>query len=172
MKKKEMIPLTYEEKELYSKQKVCYIYKKGFSTDDDNKKYHKVRDHCHYTGKYWEAAHDICDLRYKTPREIFIVFHNGSTYNYQFTIKELAKEFESKFECLGENTEKYITFSVPIEEELANGKTITHKLKFIDSFRFISSKLSDLINNLSEIYSKEHGECKERKKKSNQYAIL
>ena len=45
------------------KRKPCYIWKKGFSTDDDNKKYHKVRDHCHYTGKYRGAAHEICNLR-------------------------------------------------------------------------------------------------------------
>ena len=45
--KKEMIPLTNKKSKSYKKQKVCYIYKKGFSTDDDNKKYHKVRDHCH-----------------------------------------------------------------------------------------------------------------------------
>ena len=44
-----MIPLTYEENKSYEKQKVCYICKEEFSTDDDNKKYHKVRDHCHYT---------------------------------------------------------------------------------------------------------------------------
>ena len=49
MKNKEMIPLTYEENKSYEKQKVCYICKEEFSTDDDNKKYHKVRDHCHYT---------------------------------------------------------------------------------------------------------------------------
>ena len=47
MKKKEMLPLTYEENRLYKKQKVCYICKKEFNTDDGNKKYHKVRDHCH-----------------------------------------------------------------------------------------------------------------------------
>ena len=35
--------------------------------------------------------------------------------------------------------EKYITFSVPIKKECDNGKTITHKLKFIDSFRFMST---------------------------------
>ena len=39
-----MIPLTSEEKELHRNQKVCYICKKGFSTDDKNKKYHKIRD--------------------------------------------------------------------------------------------------------------------------------
>ena len=51
-KKKEMMPLTDEENKSYKKQIVCYICKKEFSTDDDNKKYHKLRDHCHYTGKY------------------------------------------------------------------------------------------------------------------------
>ena len=59
-----MILLTSEKKELHFNQKVCYICKKELSTDDDDKKY-KVRDHCHYTGKYIGAAHDICNLRYK-----------------------------------------------------------------------------------------------------------
>ena len=116
--KKEVIPLTKKEEKKYSKQKVCYIHKKGFRTDDSNKKYHKVRDHCHYTGKYRGAAHDICNLRYKIPKEIPVVFHNGSTYDHHFIIKELAEEFEEEFECLGENIEKYIIFSVPIKKEI------------------------------------------------------
>ena len=120
-----MIPLTSEERKLHHKQKVCYICKNEFSTDDDNgiasnKEYHKIRDYCHYTGKYRGAAPDICNIRCKTPKEIPVVFHSGSTYNYHFIIKELAKEFKGQFECLGENTEKYITFSVPINEELEN----------------------------------------------------
>ena len=106
MKKKEMIPLTKEEEKNHNKQKVCYICKGGFNTDDSDKRYQKVKDHCHYTGKYRGDAHDICNLKYKTPKEIPKVFHNGSTYDYHFIIKELAKEFEGKFECLGENTEK------------------------------------------------------------------
>ena len=109
----------------YIKQRVCYICKKEFSTDDGNKNYHKVRDHCHYTGEFRGPAHSICNLRYKTPKEIPVVFHNGSTYDYHFIIKQLAKEFDSQFECLGENTEKYITFSVPNKKELDNSKTIT-----------------------------------------------
>ena len=68
--KKEMLPLTNEERKLYHQQKVCYIYKKGFSTDDDNKKYQKVRDHFHFPAKYRGAAHDICNLRNKTQKEI------------------------------------------------------------------------------------------------------
>ena len=76
---------------------MLYMQKK-FSIDDGNKKYHKVRDHCHYTGKYRGAAHDICNLRYKIPKEIPVVFHNGSIYDYNFIIKELAEEFEGEFE--------------------------------------------------------------------------
>ena len=60
---KEMIPITDEENKSYKKQKVCYRCKKEFSTDDDNKKYHKVRDDCHYTGKYRGTVHSICNLR-------------------------------------------------------------------------------------------------------------
>ena len=55
--------------------------------------------------KYRGAAHDISSLRYKTPKEVPVVFHNGSTYDYHFIIKELQKEFEGQFGCLGENTE-------------------------------------------------------------------
>ena len=71
-----------------------------------------MRYHCHYTGKYRGAAHNICHLRHKIPKENSVVFHDGSTYDYNFIINELAKEFEGQFECLGENTEKYTTFSV------------------------------------------------------------
>ena len=53
------------------------------------------------------------------------------TYDYHFAIKKLAEEFKGEFDCLGENTEKYITFSVPLKKD--DGK-ITYKLKFIDSY--------------------------------------
>ena len=88
--KKEMIPLTDKENKSYEKQKVSYICKKGFSTNDNNKKYQKVRDHCHYTGKFRGATHSICNLRYKTPKKIPIVFHNGSTYDYHSMINKLS----------------------------------------------------------------------------------
>ena len=58
-------------------------------------------------GKFREAAHNICNLNYKTPKAIPVVFHNASTYDYHFKIKQLAKEFEGQFECLGKNAEKY-----------------------------------------------------------------
>ena len=148
-------------KKSYKKQKVRHI----FSTDEDDKNtfklYHKVRDDCHYTRKFRGAAHSTYNLRYKTPKEIPIVFHNGSTYDYHFIINKLAKEFDGQLECLGENTEKYITFSVPISKELDNGKTITYKLNFIDSFRFMSISLSSLVDNLSEaLHTDKCKDCK------------
>ena len=147
--KKKMIPLTTEEKIYHNKQKICYICKKEFNNND--KKNYKVRDHCHYTGEYRGAAHNICNLRYKVLKEIPIVFHNGSTYDCHFIIKELVKEFEGKFECLGENTEKYITFSVSIKKKIENKDLeITYKIKFIDSCRFMSSSLFKLVDNLSK----------------------
>ena len=135
--KKEMIPLTKKEDKKHNKQKVCHICKEIFSTDDNNKKYHKVRDHCHYTGKY--RGNDFCNLGYKIPKEVTVVFHNGSTYDYHFIIKELIDKFEGEFECLGENTEKHITFSVRIKKETIkkdkNGNDeitkISYKIKLI-----------------------------------------
>ena len=90
--------------------------------------------------------------------KIPIVFRNGSNYDYRFIKKELAKEFKKQFTCLGENTEKYITFTVPIEIEVIriakNGEEIAKKisciLQFIESARFMASSLSNLVNNLSE----------------------
>ena len=113
---------------------------------------------------YRKIAHSICNLRYKAQREIPVVIHNGSNYDYHFIIKELAEELKGQFECLGENTENYITFSVPIKKENKDGKVITYKIKFIDSSRFMQSKLSDLADNLSEINNKDCKKCMERNK--------
>ena len=95
-------------------------------------------------------AHNICNLMYKTPKEIPVVFRNDSQYDYYFIINELAEEFKGKFEYLGENTEKYITFLEPIKKELKNNTIITYKIMFIDSLRFMSSSLSSLAHNVAE----------------------
>ena len=90
-------------------------------------------------------------MRYKIPKEILVVFHNGSTYDYHFIIKELVNKLDGSFECLGENTGKYITLSVPIKRKIENKNfEITYKIKLIDSYRFMSMSLSKLIDNLSE----------------------
>ena len=61
----------------------------------------KKSDHFNFTGKYKGATHDVFNLHYKATKEIPIVFHNGSTFDYHFIIKELAEEFKELFQCLG-----------------------------------------------------------------------
>ena len=75
----------------------------------------------------------------------------------------MAEEFRGQFECLGENREKYITFLIPVKKEHDNDKTITYKINFFDSCRFMQSKLSGLVDNLSEINNKGCKTCMERK---------
>ena len=75
-KEKTMIPLCKEEEDNYNKENICHICKKDFNNDG------KVRDHCHFLGKYRGAAHNTCNLRYKIPKNIPVIFHNGSTYDY------------------------------------------------------------------------------------------
>ena len=64
-------------------------------------------------------------MQFKIP----IVSHNGSYYDYHFITKDLAEEFKKQFTCLGENTEKHIAFTVPIEKEVTrinkNGEEVT-----------------------------------------------
>ena len=92
------------------------------------------------------------------PKEIPIVFHNGSKYDYHFIIKQLAEEFKKQLTCLRENTEKYVTFTIPIEKGATRidqnedeiTKNISYSLQFIDSARFLASSLSNLVNNFSE----------------------
>ena len=89
-----------------------------------------------------------------------MAFHNEFNYDYHFIIKELAEEFKKQFTCLGKNTEKYITFTIPIEKEVTiidkNREEITKNifyiLQFVDSARFMVSSLSNLVNNLSEAH--------------------
>ena len=95
---------------------------KNFATNAKKKRFtndnRKVRDQCHFTEKYRASSHNKCNMNYKISKDVLIVFHNGSRYDYHFIIKELAKETEGQFECLGKTTEKYITFSVPINKEI------------------------------------------------------
>ena len=147
--------LTKQQKESYENVKICYICKKkNVNKYLKDKKYCKVRDHC----RHREEQHTICNLKHIVPKSIPIVFRSGSNYDYYSIIKESAEEFKKQFTCLEENTEKYITFTVPIEKEVSridkNGEEITKNvsyiLQFIDSARFMASSLSNLVNNLSE----------------------
>ena len=103
--------LTKEQQESYENAKIGYICKEKFENKYlKDKKYRKVRDHCHHTEEYRSTAHSIYNLKYKLPKKILIVFHNGCNFDYYCFIKDLAEEFKKQFTCLGENTEKYINF--------------------------------------------------------------
>ena len=95
-----MTPLKDKEVILYESQKIGHIYKEKFCYDRNKKSefalYHKVRDHCHYTGKFRGAAHIIWNLRYKVSKKIPVVFHNGSRYDYYFIIKQSTENFKGQ----------------------------------------------------------------------------
>ena len=126
--KKPMTPLTDDKKIKHEGSKKCYLCNQSFNTNKQRKyykNYKKVRDHCHYIGKYRGAAHSLCNLRYQEQRDIPVILHNGSEYdfhlieisNFFHLIKDLAKEFRSDIYCLGGNSEKYISFSVKIADK-------------------------------------------------------
>ena len=107
--------------------------------------YGKVRDHCHYAGKYRIPAHSICNLKFNVLNEI--PFYNGSKYEYHFLIKEFANKCEGPFKCIGENSKICKSFSVPIKKEVIktnkygkkSAKTVLYKFY---SIRFISNSLT------------------------------
>ena len=170
-----MIPLTCEENKSYKEQNVCHICEEKFCMDKDDKDYinrKKVKDHCHYTGKFRGAAHSKCNLNYKVPKDIPIIIHNAS-YDTHFIINQLAEEFKGELNCIGENMEKCVTFSVPIKKECDDGKTITHKLRFIDSFRFMSTSLSELVDNTFGIFNSiECKSCIEKTKINSECCLV
>ena len=90
----------------------------------------KIEINRHDTGEYRGAVYSICNLKNSVPKKLPIVFHNGSNYDYHLIIKELAEKFKKQFTCLGENTQKCITFTVSIEKEVTridkNVKYIIH----------------------------------------------
>ena len=87
-------------------------------------------------------------------------------------IEKLTKEFKGKIDCRRDNTEKYITFKVPLKKKLDNPKIITYKQKFIDSYRFMATLLASLVDNFSELSNKTCKKCMERKKLNQSANIL
>ena len=92
--KKKIKLLIKEKHESYETLKICFVCKEKFENKYlKDKSCHKVIDHCHYTGEYRGDAHSICNLKYSLPKNMLIIFHNGSTYDYHATIKEFQKNY-------------------------------------------------------------------------------
>ena len=155
---KKKIIFGEKEKERYNEETRCWICKGEFDDKDKNKE--KVKDHCHYTGRYRGAVHNACNLNHRKPNFTPVVFHNLSGYDSHLFIKNLGFS-EGNIDCIPNNEEKYISFSKKIQVGTypkkaldANGdifyeqKPIYHAIRFIDSFKFMATSLEKLVNNL------------------------
>ena len=146
---KPMTPLTKSQLKEYARATKCHICFRPFS---EKKK--KVRDHCHYSGFYRGAAHSSCNLQYKIPNYIPVVFHNLAGYDAHLFIKELSKH-KTGMNVITENTEDYISFSIKVEvdkyiDKDGNERVKEMELRFIDSIKFMCSSLDSVVNNLAK----------------------
>ena len=146
---KPMDPLTKAQLKKYEEASRCYICFKSFNGENP-----KVKDQCHYTGHYRGPAHMKCNLMYKIPPYIPIVFHNLSGYDAHLFIKELAALTDGSIGVIAKITEDYISFSIKVEvdkyiDENGIERLKEIELRFIDSFKFLSSSLDSLVNNLA-----------------------
>ena len=152
--KKEMIPLSSEEWKKFRESKVCWLCRGKF----DEKP--KVRDHCHYTGKFRGAAHQSCNLKFQRPKFTPVFFHNLQNYDAHLFVRALGLMDEVlSIKCIPNNDEKYISFSLRFElkritkwepkgEEWIE-VVIPHEIRFLDSFKFTLAGLDGLVKNLS-----------------------
>ena len=146
IEEKKMI-FTKEDIKQFEKASDCWICGKELGND-------KVRDHCHFTGRYRGAAHQNCNLNYRKPKSISVFFHNLSGYDSHLFIKKLGSpDKKEKIDCIPNNEEKYISFSKTIKtgqytNKKGETKDKTFKIVFKDSLKFMSSSLETLVNNL------------------------
>ena len=145
----EMI-ISSDELKQFNEATKCWICKGKFDDVDDE----KVKDHCHYTGRFRGAAHNSCNLKYKKPKFIPVVFHNLSGYDSHLFIKNLGFT-EGTIDCIPNNEEKYISFTKntvvgSYTNKEGKDKPIKHKIRFIDSYKFMNESLESLVNNLPD----------------------
>ena len=138
--------LTRAEQKLFDKAKTCHICNKELKED-------KVRDHCHFTGKYRGAAHNSCNLQCRKPLVLPVIFHNLQGYDAHLFIKQLAR-LPGDLNCIPSTEEKYISFSKSIKvDEYRSNKSglmvpINFEIRFLDSFKFLQTSLANLVSNL------------------------
>ena len=146
IEEKEMI-FNEEDKKQFNKASDCWICGEYLGND-------RVRDHCHFTGRYRGPAHKGCNLKYRKPKSISVFFHNLSGYDSHLFIKKLGSPNKKEnIDCIPNNEEKYISFSKTIvtgqyTNKKGEVKDKTFKIVFKDSLKFMSSSLGALVNNL------------------------
>ena len=144
---KEMI-FTEEDIKHFNKASDCWICGEKLEND-------RVRDHCHFTGRYRGAAHNKCNLKYRKPKNISVFFHNLSGYDSHLFIKKIGCSINKNenIKCIATNEEKYISFTKTIvtgqyTNKKGKVKDKTFDIVFKDSLKFMSSSLEALVNNL------------------------
>ena len=140
--KKIAMEMTDVDKESFEASTHCHICGNALGQD-------KVRDHDHLTGKFRGAAHSGCNLEFKLPKFVPIVFHNLSGYDAHIFVKELGFG-EGKITCIPNTDEKYISFSKKVGDL---------EMRFIDSMRFMTCKLEILAGNLTKDKFKATQKC-------------
>ena len=146
IKPKQMI-FTEEDRKQFNKASDCWICGEELGND-------RVRDHCHFTGRYRGPAHNSCNLKYRKPKSISVFFHNLSGYDSHLFIKKLGTpDKKENIKCIPNNEEKYITFTKTIitgqyTNKKGEVKDKSFDIVFKDSLKFMSSSLGALVNNL------------------------
>ena len=135
------LKLTRAEQKSFEEDTICHICSLELGED-------KVRDHCHFTGKYRGAAHNKCNLQCRKLKVLPVIFHNLQGYDAHLFIKQLYR-LEGDLECIPSTEEKYITFYKKIKVDEMYGADITFEIRFIDSFKFLQTSLANLVSNLS-----------------------
>ena len=154
--KKEMIPLSTEEWKKFRESEVCWLCRGKFGENG----FSKVRDHCHFTGKFRGAAHQSCNLKFQRPKFTPVFFHNLQNYDAHLFVRALGLMDEVlSIKCIPNNDEKYISFSLKFElkritkwdwkTEEWKEVAIQHEIRFLDSFKFTLAGLEGLVKNLS-----------------------
>ena len=141
-----------EDQKVYEKSTHCHICKQPLTPND--KTNYTVRDHCHFTGKFRGAAHNSCNLSYRKPKFFPVIFHNLAGYDSHLFIKNLGKT-EGEIDCIPNNEEKYISFTKKIIVDTFTNKEgeeieVKRDLRFIESFKFLSTGLDKLVANLTD----------------------
>ncbi|XP_024871338.1 uncharacterized protein LOC112454272, partial [Temnothorax curvispinosus] len=139
-----MAELTLDETRNFWSATSCHICERPFKSEDGQ----RVRNHCHLTGRYRGPAHPRCNLNYRDSYVIPVFFHSLSGYDAHFIIKDIANSFEGRIDLLPLTKELYILFTKYVREGVNWGNCA--KLRFVDSFKFLSTSLEKLASYLDK----------------------
>ena len=146
---KDPVPLiiTTEDTQTYLNSKQCHICEETLDWGDENN--YVVRDHCHFTGKFRGAAHNLCNLQLRIPTKIPVIFHGLRNYDGHLIIKGLANAVRSPGSCdKGKFVNKLSDIRV-LPHTIEKFTSIsTKEFTFIDSCQHLTGSLSKLVDDL------------------------